>query len=457
MTGIRISGLSSGLPPNLVEQVIEAEKAPIKTIQEQKLKIEDKVKLVQDLETKISDINKNLSQLVGVKGFVDKKLNSSFPDVVSGVLDPDKAAPGEWTIEVLKLAGKPSIVTNGFPDKDKTKMGVGYIKFNTTEGEKEVYINDENSTLEKISETINNSGLGVKAMVINDRSNKEESFRLEITGGKTGDDNQIEFPTVYLLDGESDFQFVKEIKPQNAKFKLDGHEFEVSDNLVTDVIPGVTLDLKRVQENQPVRISVTENQEIIAGKLKSFVDSYNAALSFIQTQNKLSNDKSGNPRLGPLGGDSMLRMTESRLRTIIQDMQNTDSKFKRVIELGVEFNRGGTLNFNQDKFTKMVAADPKSVSDFLKGDSIKTGFITQMKRQLGQIVDPRNGTVTNRKKSYQDRITQMDKRIEMKEKALSKKEEQLRNKFAKMEEAMSQIQAQGASVQSAIAGMGGRG
>lgn len=138
-------------------------------------------------------------------------------------------------------------------------------------------------------------------------------------------------------------------------------------------------------------------------------------------------------------------------------MQNTDSKFKRVIELGVEFNRGGTLNFNQDKFTKMVAADPKSVSDFLKGDSIKTGFITQMKRQLGQIVDPSNGTVTNRKKSYQDRITQMDKRIEMKEKALSKKEEQLRNKFAKMEEAMSQIQAQGASVQSAIAGMGGRG
>ena len=46
--------------------------------------------------------------------------------------------------------------------------------------------------------------------------------------------------------------------------------------------------------------------------------------------------------------------------------------------------------------------------------------------------------------------------IEDKEKALVKREEQLRNKFAKMEEAMSQIQAQGSSVQSAVAGMGGK-
>lgn len=456
MTGIRISGLSSGLPPNLVDQVIEAERAPVKTMQEQKAKVEDKVKLVQDLETKISDINKNLSTLVGVKGFVDKKFNSSFPDVVGGTLDPDKAVPGDWTVEVLQLATKPSIVTNGFADKDKTRMGVGYIKFETPEGVKEVYINQNNSTLEKIAETINNSGVGVRAMVVNDRSNKDESYRLEISGVKTGDDNVIKFPTVYLLDGESDFQFVKETKAENAKFKLDGHEFEVGDNTISDVIPGVTLDLKRAQLNQPVKLTVTENHEVIAGKLKTFVDSYNAALSFIQNQNKLGNDKNGNPRLGPLGGDSMLRMTESRMRSIIQDFQPTNSKFKRVIELGVEFNRNGTLNFNQEKFEKLVAADPQSVAEFLKGDSIKTGFITEMKRKLGQIVDPQVGTVTNRKKSYQDRITQINKRIDDKEKALVKREEQLRNKFAKMEEAMSQIQAQGSSVQSAVAGMGGR-
>ncbi len=452
MSGIRVSGLASGLPPNLVDQVIEAERLPVKTMQEQKSKIEDKVKLVQDLETKIGDINKNLGAIIGAKGFVDKKLNSSFPDIINGTLDPEQADAGEWNIEVLQLAGKPSVVTNGFPDKDKTTMGVGYIKFDTTEGEKEVYISEENSTLDKIASSINQAGIGVRAVVINDRSDKEDSYKLQIAGLKTGDDNEVSFPVVYMLDGRRDFQFNGEVKAQNAKFKLDGHEFETADNMVKDLIPGVTLDLKKAQPGQPIRLNITENYEVISGKIKSFVDSYNAALGFIQTQNKLTPDKAGNPRLGPLGGDSMMRMTESRMRSIIQDVQSNDSKYQRIIELGVEFNKNGTLNFNQDKFTKIVNTDPLAVASFLRGDQVNTGFITNMKKKLGQILDPQTGTVTNRRKNYQNQSSQIDKKIEQKERSLSKREDQLRNKFAKMEESMAKIQNQGASAQAALGG-----
>ncbi len=455
MAGIRISGLASGLPPNLVDQVIEAERMPVKAMQEKKVGVEDKVKLVSDLETKINDINKNLGAIIGAKGFVDKKLDSGFPDIVNGTIDPELAESGEWTLEVLQLAGKPSVVTNGFPDKNKTTMGVGYIKFDTADGEKEVYITEGNSTLEKVAESINNADVGVRATVVNDRSDKIDSYKIELAGSKTGDDNEIKFPTVYLLDGQEDFQFVESKAAKNAKFKLDGHEFETAENKVSDLIPGVVLDLKQAKDGQPVRLNITENYDIISGKLKSFVDSYNAALGFIQTQNKLTPDKSGNPRLGLLGGDSMLRMTESRLRSIIQDVQQTPSKFKRVIELGVEFNRNGTLNFNQEKFTKLVTSDPQSVVHFLRGDLVKSGFITNMKKKLGTITDPGMGVVTSRKKNYQDRITQMDKRIEQKEKMLTKREEQLRNQFAKMEEAMSKLQSQGTSAQASLAGLGG--
>ncbi len=454
MTGIRVSGLASGLPPNLVDQVIEAERIPVKTMQEKKTKIEDKVKLVQDFESKINDITKNLGTIVGARGFVDKKLSSSFPDIINGTIDPDLAEAGEWNIEVTQLAGKPSIVTNGFPDKDKTTIGVGYIKFDTPEGEKEVYITEDNSTLEKISETINNSGTGVRAVVINDRSDKEDSFKLQLTGMKTGADNEVTFPQVYMLDGRRDFEFVSSIKSQNAKFKLDGHEFETTENNLKDIIPGVTLDLKRVQIGQPVKLSIAENHEVISGKLKGFVDAYNGALSFIQNQNKLTKDKSGADRLGPLGGDSMLRMTESRLRSIIQDIQNTPSKYKRVIELGIEFNRNGTLNFNEEKFTKIVNTEPTNVVNFLRGDLVNNGFIPSMKKKLAQILDPTTGTVTTRRKNYQDQVSQMDKRIEQKEKSLEKTEERLRNKFSKMEETMSKIQSQGAASQASLSGMG---
>jgi len=453
---IRINGLASGLPPNLVDQVIEAERMPVKIMQDKKVKIEDKVKLVTDLETKIYDINKNLGSIIGAKGFVDKKMNSSFPEIVNGTLDPNIADSGEWTLEVLQLAGKPSVVTGGFPDKDTTTMGVGYIKFDTMEGEKEVYINEENSTLEKIAAQINSANIGIRAVIVNDRSDKEDSYKIEIAGLKTGDDNEVKFPTVYFLDGESDFQFAGSMKAQNARYKLDGHEFESSDNMIKDLIPGVTLDLKKAVPNQPIRINITENYDVISEKIKSFVDSYNAALGFVQGQNKLAPDKNGNPRLGPLGGDSMLRMTENRLRGIIQDVQQTNSKFNRIIQLGVEFNKNGTLNFNQEKFVKIVNSEPSEVIEFLRGDLSNTGFITNMKKKLGSIVDGQTGPVSIRKKSMQSNISQIDRRIESKEKSLARREDQLRNQFAKMEEAMSKIQAQGAAGQSAFVGNGGK-
>jgi flagellar hook-associated protein 2 len=447
MAGIRVSGLSSGLPPNLVDQVIEAERMPVKQMQDKKAKIEDKVKLVGDLESKINDIGKNLSSIMGRKGFVDKKFNSGFPDIINGTLDPEVADPGEWTLEVVQLATTPSVSSNGFPDKNETTMGAGYIRFIDTEGEqREVYIDEESSTLEKVADKINNSNSGVRATVVNDRSDKAESYKLELSGLKTGDDNEIEFPVVYLLDGKQDFQFIENNKAKNAVYKLDGHEYQSGSNMIADLLPGVTLDLKQAKPGQPIRLNVSENYDVISEKMKTFVDSYNAALGFIQGQSKITETQDGKPRLGPLGGDGMLRTTESRLRSIIQNPQITDSDIKRVIELGIEFNKNGSLDFNQDKFKKILTSDPQRVVKFLRGNLVDVGFIPQMNRNLKGLTESSAGIVGSRKKNFQDRANQIDKSIERKEKNLEKREEQLRKQFSDMETAMSKVHGQGAAL-----------
>lgn len=447
MAGIRVNGLASGLPANLVDQVIEAERIPVKQMQDKKAKIEDKVKLVGDLESKLNDISKNLSTIMGRKGFVDKKFNTGFPDILGGTIDPEVADPGEWSLEVVQLATKPSVSSNGFPDKNETTIGAGYIRFIDTDGEqKEVYIDEDNSTLEKVADKINNSGAGVRATVVNDRSDKADSFKIELSGLKTGDDNEIEYPTVYLLDGKQDFQFVENNKAKNAIYKLDGHEYENASNMITDLLPGVTLDLKQAKPGQPIRVNISENYDVISDKMKTFVDSYNGALGFIQGQSKLTEAKDGKPRLGPLGGDGMLRTTESRLRSIIQTPQFTDSDIHRILELGIEFNKNGSLDFNQDKFKKILTADPMRVVKFLRGNLVDVGFIPQMNRNLKLLTDSSTGIVGSRKKNFQDRANQIDKGIERKEKGLEKREEQLRKQFSDMETAMSKVQSQGAAM-----------
>jgi flagellar hook-associated protein 2 len=454
--GIRISGMASGLPPNIVEQIMEAERIPVKQMALKKNKDEDKLKLLSDLSDKVGKIPKAVEELVGIKGFKNTKLTSSDDKVASGFVDPDKSIPGNWQMEILQLAKKAGVKSSGFPDKNKTLAGAGYLKFQTPQGEKDIYISRGQSTLEGIANSINQSQMGLSAQVVESGKSNSEKYQLIITGLNTGKKNHIEFPRVYLLDGEEDFEFTETIQGQNAKIKLDGFEIELAENRAQDIIPGVTLDLKQPNIDRPILLSVKEDFEVIGGKIKEFVDAYNESLSWIQGQAKLQKDKGGKESLGPFGGDSIIRSLEAKLRQIILQPQNdTDGPIKRVSELGIEFNRNGTLNFSQEKFNKILTSTPHDVVKFLRGNLFSTGFIPTVKNSVNSLVNNTTGPLGNKKKGIQDRIKQIDERIERKEAQLVKKEDSLRKKFSDLESKMSKIQTQGASFAAMSGGSGG--
>lgn len=450
---ITFGGINTGLPPNIVDQLIEAERMPIKTMEVSKAKQESKLKLVQDLETKISALSTTLGGLASAKGFKDIKLNSGNPNVVTGAVDPEASVNGSWNIEVLELAQKASAVTNGFPDKDKTEIGTGYFRFNTPNGKKDVYVNGDNNTLEKAAETINQSGIGVRATVINDRKDPDNPFRMVLSGEMVGGDNRIEYPTLYFLDGDQDLYFDEEREAKNGRVKVDGFEFEINDNKLQDAIPGVTLDLKQAAPGQAVNISVKEDLEVVTGKVKTFVDGFNAVLQFIQGQNNLNKDSDTS---ATLGGDGMLRSIENRFRRLIQDPQYGlgNGKINRLSQLGITFTRAGTLEYKEETFNKTLANDPVAVQQFLAGDGFNTGFISAVRREVTNVLNTQFGQVAVRKKALQDRIGQMDDRIANKERQLATKEDMLRKKFSRLEETMSRLKSQGGALSGMSSGGG---
>lgn len=455
--GFRINGMASGLPPNIVDQIIDAERIPIKQMEMKKNQDEDKLKIIGEFSEKLSKIPKSVEDLIGIKGFKNFNFTSGDPQVVSGVVDPETTIPGNWQIEILQLAKKAGVKSTGFPDKNKTLAGAGYFKFETSQGEKEVYVSRNESTLDGIANAINRSQSGINAQVIESGKSDSEKFQLLLTGLEPGKNNNVEFPRVYLLDGDEDFDFEEKLPGQNAKIKLDGFEFELPDNTAKDLIPGVNLELKQINPNRPLVINIREDFEVIGDKMKEFVDAFNESLSWIQGQSKLSKDKSGRERLGPFGGDSLIRSVESRLRQVIQSPQmGTESRLTRLNELGVEFSRNGTINFNKDKFSKVLTSQPQDVMKFLRGNGFSSGFIPQVKNALSTITNPTTGTLGNRQKGIQARIKQMDERIERKEAQLVKREDSLRKKFSDLETKMSRIQSQGAAV-AGMAQKGGQG
>lgn len=444
--------MASGLPPDIVERIIEAEKIPLKTLEGTKGKQEAKLKLVTDLTDKVSNIRKNIGELAGSKGFMDYKVDTGDPNILTGTADPASTVTGSWAVEVMSLASKPAAITNGFPDKDKTELGVGYLKFETKDGPREVYLNGKANTLEGAAAAINSANIGARASVIEDRKNPDSPFRLVIAGMDTGGDKEIKFPTVYLLDGDQDVFFEDTRPAQNAKLKIDGFEVEVPENQVKDLIPGITLDLKQAVPGRTIHVTVKENMEVVSGKVKSFVDSVNEVFSFIQNQNKM-NEKTDTTKT--LGGDSLLRSIEQRFHRVMQNtVVGVGGNLNRLSQLGIQFNRSGTLDFDQQKFNSALASRPKDVQNFLAGDGFSVGFIPVLKREIAAILDAGFGPLGNRKKGLENRIDTINKQLDNKERSLQKREDSLRQKFSKLEETMSKLNSQGSAVK-AIGGGGG--
>jgi flagellar hook-associated protein 2 len=143
----------------------------------------------------------------------------------------------------------------------------------------------------------------------------------------------------------------------------------------------------------------------------------------------------------------LIRGAESALRRVVLTPQyGVDSDIKLLNQLGVEFNRNGTLNYNPEKFDAALKGRAQSVAKFFRGDGVSTGLIASVKREVSNLTNSTTGPISNRKKAIQQKINQIDQRVERKEKQLEKKEESLRRKFAELETTMSKLQSQGSAL-----------
>ncbi len=447
---IRFGGLASGLPPNIVDQIMASERIPIQNMESKKESVNAKMTLVGDLESRLRKVGDSMKEIVGSGGFKDYSLEFSRDGILAGSVDPETAQKGSWSLEVLKMPKNAGRMTNGFPDDKKTQVGVGYLKFETPEEDHEVYINDSNNTLQGVARAVNEAGIGIQANVIKDADDSDYPYKLIFSSQEYGDDNDIVFPTIYLLDGDHDLYFDKERQAENGKIKLNGFEVEVDTKKLNGIVPGVNLDLMSAEPGREVTVSVNEDYNTIKGKMDEFVKSMNGVLGFIQNQNRMDENTDTTKTLG---GDSMLRSVEMRLRSLLQTGSYSSGKeISRLSQLGVEFNRNGTLDFNEDKFNKALQERPKEVVSFLKGNGSRgSGFINKVKDFVQTSVNGAFGVIGNRKRGLENNIRRIDQSIENKERLLARKEENLRKKFSRLEEQMGRLQAQ----QGAVSAIGG--
>jgi len=446
---IAFGSINTGLPKDIVQQIMNAERIPIKNMESRKGKIEDKKGLVGELAGLVESMRGTLNKAGNARSLRELKIETN-KDIVGITADKNVAEPANYQFEVVQLAQKSSAMTSGFEDPDESYVGVGFIQYKLPNGDtKEIYVDSENSSLSKIAKLINKDAeSGLRASVVNDGSGSENPHRLILSLKDTGDTNKAEFPYFYFVDGIDDLYVEFEREAQDAKVKLDGFEIELPENKTSDLIPGVSIDIKKAKPGEEFSINISEDTMAVGEKVKTVIDQVNSVLAFIKTQNTLD-EKTDTSRT--LGGDIILQTLESRIRsTIFKDIETQFGNF-RVGDIGVSFQRDGTVKFDEEKFKTELEGNYDKVSQILTGHfkegGIKTsGFIDNLNELANSSLRFPDGILQSRKKSLEGNIEGIDRRIKQRERMLEQKEKNLKDKFSRLEGTISRIRAQGAGV-----------
>lgn len=458
--GLRFDPMGGGQFKAAVQAIIEAERQPINTLEKRKANEEARLKLFSEFKGKFSSLQSALGTMIGFNKF--KELKADLGDgeqIMSVSVDKDKAQMGSWDIEVLELAQRSSMISNGFSDPNEKVLGVGYVTVHLSNGDtKDIYVMENDSSLYGVASKINNIPDGViKATVLKDMTDPERPYRLVLNAKQDGLENEVFFPQLYFVDGEEDFYVDQDRGAQNAIVRIDGYDVEIGSNETPDFLQGIGAQLKQARPGEKFTLSVRADYQKIMDKVKGVIEGTNGILDFINKQNQVN--ESTDTRT-TFAGDTSLQNIEFRLRNLMHEgfaaHLESEEKFRvyQLHELGVQFSKTGAIEFDEAKFQKAMEGDFEGIAEAIAGEK---GFVYQLKTVMDGFGAPGVGILSTRESGIKDRIKQIDRTIETKERNLEKKARSVTDQFSRLQGSLAAMQQQQQYLAANLPGAGGGG
>lgn len=449
MPAITLGPIASGLPKDIVQKLLEAERQPVRQLEARKERLQSRLDLAGDLAARISDIQSDFQSLARQKQFLDLAAEVGRPELLEATVDKELASVGEYQLEVVQLAGRSSMLSNPLPDKDETQVGVGYFSYELPNGEeREVFVDENHSTLEGLAKLINQEPeMNLNAIVVDDGTGEYESWRLIVTHKESGEINDAEFPSFYLLDGDEDFYLDEERPAQNSKLKVNGFDVEFQGTTIDSLLPGVTMNLKEAAPGKEFTFKVIPDKTTIKGKILALVEKLNGVLGFIQEQNNI-NDKTDTSRT--LGGDITLSNLEARIRQINFAQIRTSKGYRRLGDLGIVFQKDGLLSVDEKKLEAKLDAEINAIAEMFTGSKSPGPGLIELLGDAVRGYTQAGGIMPSRQAGIRRRIRDVDNQIENKERYLAQRERALKEKFSRLESTMAQLKTQQGQVQQAL-------
>lgn len=419
MASSTINGLGSGLDiSGIVKALASAEKAPKQTqINNQTTTATTSLSAIGSVKSALETFRAAVAKLNTASSF-SGLASSSSDEAIAKIKLGDGASSGNYALEVTQLATASKISTQIY---EKTSTIV-----NDSGESQTLTINQGNAThsvniaagatLQQARDTINDQlqSKGITANIVTDASGS----RLIFSSTKMGEGTEL------TLGGDASVaQGVSTVAtPQNAKYTLDGLALESASNTVTGAISGV--DITLVKEGKS-NLAVTSNSDTLKTSVKSFVTAYNALMTTINTQTKVTTGADGAATgSAALTGDATMRSLVNSVRNEISHSVGATG-LRTLSQLGINtVQKTGLLEFNDTKWDAAVKTYGADINNLFTG---KDGLLTRMTNvteeytKAGGILASRQTSLTNQLKELEESQQALDRRIESLTDTLTKK------------------------------------
>jgi flagellar hook-associated protein 2 len=331
---------------------------------------------------------------------------------------------------------------------------------------------DPTDTLNKLITKITAANIPVGASVLNTGSTANP-YRLVLSSKITGaqgeliiDTGGVDIGLTTVSEGKDAKVFFGSSDPANAVLISSGS------NTIKNAVPGLTVDLKSVS-NTAVDVTVARDTVAITEKVTEFVTALNDVVGRLKQYDSYNTDTEARGVL--LGHPTVARLRTALYATLQGEAQGVSTQYTRLSQIGIRITTGGTLEFDEEKFSDALAADPQAVENLFAafegasgsdteeiapGVTIPTetsgaftalGFGDLFDQLMNTFTNSIDGVVTLAEKNFQSQIDRTRSRIEDYDKRLEAKRARLEAQFLAMERSLALLQGQG----NALASMAG--
>ena len=437
-----ISGLGVGSKLDLqgtLDKLRQVDNAAVTALQAKTTKAKAQLVAFDDVNAKFVAVKTHALSLSLESNFLTKKISGTSDSVASATAALG-IADATHDLEVGRLATKSSIQSIGVGTTDTavtTSDTTFAYKLGANGPTVSVAVN-ANTTLTQLADLINKApdNPGVTAAVVNSGTGVVP-FHLVLTANKTGEDNRISIVTPLADLSFTDLQG-DEGASLNASFKVDGVTYERQSNSgITDVLQGVTLHLKATGSTT---LQITSDTSGIVDSIKGLVNAFQDAIQDVKTKTAYDNQQD---QSGLLATSSVLRGLAGELSQLLGTRINTGGTITSLFDLGLEFQRDGTITLNAETLTAALANHPDDVKTLFAGKPGVTGLGTLLTDKLNTITQPSSGAIATEKQATQGQINRLDTNIASTKARLDKHYDTLARQFAALDTYAAKLQQQG--------------